>query len=204
MKKNALILAMVLLTGAASSARKPKATVDYFPLKPGYSWTYHAINDEGGYTLKVLSEEPQTDASPRFLVELNSGVKVLSTFSKAGGWVLLLEESYPEHEGLAVKYNPPRQYLPDPLVRGAKWDWKGRDYTQTERRESNVVTDQETVTVPAGKFRALKVVSTVTTEHATMTKTYWYADGVGLVKTTTDAGQIKYGQELTDYSFKKK
>jgi hypothetical protein len=36
-----------------------------------------------------------------------------------------------------------------------------------------------------------------------MTKTYWYADGVGLVKSMTDSGQIKYGWELVAYSFKK-
>jgi hypothetical protein len=204
MKKIAPIVAIVLLSFGAHAARKPQAPVDYFPLKAGYSWTYRAIKDEGGFAIKVLSEEPQREGPPRYVVELSSGVKVLSTFSKSGGWVLLLEERYPEHEGLAVKYDPPRQYLPDPLVRGAKWDWKGRDYTQTERRESNVVEGLETVTVPAGKFRALKIVSTVATENAAMVKTYWYADGVGLVKTTTDAGHIKYGQELADYSFKKK
>jgi hypothetical protein len=37
-----------------------------------------------------------------------------------------------------------------------------------------------------------------------MTKRYWYAEGVGLVKSTTEAGQINYGSELVDYSFKKK
>ena len=37
-----------------------------------------------------------------------------------------------------------------------------------------------------------------------MTKTSWYADGVGLVKSATEGGQIKYGSELVDYSFKKK
>jgi hypothetical protein len=36
-----------------------------------------------------------------------------------------------------------------------------------------------------------------------MTRTNWYAEGVGLVKSTTEGGQIKYGSELTDYSFKK-
>ena len=37
-----------------------------------------------------------------------------------------------------------------------------------------------------------------------MTRTNWYAAGVGLVKSATVAGQLKYGSELTDYSFKKK
>jgi hypothetical protein len=49
----------------------------------------------------------------------------------------------------------------------------------------------------------MKVVSEITGAATPMTRTSWYADGVGLVKTTTEGGQIKYGSELTDYSFKK-
>ena len=38
-----------------------------------------------------------------------------------------------------------------------------------------------------------------------MIRTNWYADGVGLVKSDDrQPAQIKYGSELTDYSFKKK
>jgi hypothetical protein len=58
--------------------------------------------------------------------------------------------------------------------------------------------------VPAGKFRAIKVVSEVSGGAIPMTRTNWYANGVGLVKSATQGGQIKYGSELTDYSFKKK
>ena len=50
----------------------------------------------------------------------------------------------------------------------------------------------------------MKVVTEVSGGAVPMIKTSWYADGVGLVKTTTEGGQIKYGSELTDYSFKKK
>jgi hypothetical protein len=49
----------------------------------------------------------------------------------------------------------------------------------------------------------MKIVSQVTGAAHPMTKTYWYADGVGMVKTTTEAGPTKYGSELVDYSFKK-
>ena len=199
-----LVLVVVLHPSITGRAAKPKKNPDNFPLKPGYSWTYRTIGEEGGYSIKVVSEEAQTDGSKRYLVEMDAGVKVMSVFSKAGGWVLMHSERYPEHEGLEAKYEPPRQHLPDPLVAGAKWNWKGRDYTQVERRENNVVSGPEEVTVAAGKFQAMKVVSQITTEMSSMTKTYWYADGVGLVKSTTEGGQVKYGSELVDYSFKKK
>ena len=198
------LLAFLLIT--AASAKKPKETKvagDYFPLRVGDSWTYRNT-EEGGYTFKVLSEEPQSGGPARFAVETLSGVKIINVFSKADGWVLLHAERYPEHEGLEAKYEPPKQYLPNPLTPGQKWEWNGLDQTQTKLNEKNTVAEIEEVTVPAGKFRAVKVVKYITGVSIPMTKTYWYAEGVGLVKTTTEGGQMKYGSELTDYSFKKK
>jgi hypothetical protein len=150
------------------------------------------------------AEEPQESGTVRYVVEFRSEVIIHNLFSKTAGWVLLHTESYPEHEGLKATYEPPKQYLPNPPVAGQKWEWTGKGPTQTERHEKNRVAGFENVTVPAGKFRALKVMSEVSGDSVPMIKTNWYADGVGLVKSTTEGGQIKYGSELTDYSFKKK
>ena len=182
--------------------KDPKPTADYFPLRVGDSWTYRNT-EEGGYTLKVLSEEPQEAGPVRYVVEFRSGVIIQNIFSKVSGWVLFHAESYPEHEGLKATYEPPKQYLPNPLVAGQKWEWTGKDPTQMEHHESSRVVGSENVTVAAGKFRAMKVVTEVSGGSAPITKTNWYVDGVGLVKSTTDGGKIKYGSELTDYSFKK-
>ncbi|HZE12621.1 MAG TPA: hypothetical protein VE086_02595 [Chthoniobacterales bacterium] len=198
-----LSVAVLLLVQSASAAKpkpKPKSTADFFPLRDGYSWTYRNT-EEGGYTLKVLSEEPH-EGGPRFTVELLSGVKIRKVYSKANGWVLFHGESYPEHEGLQVTYEPPKQILPDPPVVGQKWDWSGKDPTQVKHQEKNRVVGVEDVTVAAGKFRAIKVVTEIAGAATPMVRTSWYADGVGLVKTTTAGGQIKYGSELTGYSFK--
>jgi hypothetical protein len=198
----------LLLLGPSGFAAKPKpkpkaqAASDYFPLRVGDTWTYRN-SEEGGYTWKVLSEEPHDGGPVRYVVELLSGVKINNVFSKENGWVLFHRESYPEHEGLQATYDPPRQYLPNPLTVGQKWEWSGKDPTQVERHETSRVVGVETVTVPVGKFRAMKVVTEISSGGTPMTRTSWYADGVGLVKTTTVGGQIKYGSELTDYSFKK-
>ena len=198
-----IALTMLLVTISAAAEKSKPAAADYFPLRVGDSWTYRNTSGDGEYSLKVLSEEKQPDGSTRYLVEMLSGVKIHSWFSKNSGWVLMHGERYPEHEGLEVKYEPAKQYLQNPLVAGSKWGWKGKDYTQTERSENNHVVGFEKVTVPAGKFRAMKVVSQIEGAATPVTKTYWYADGVGLVKSTTEGGQIKYGWELADYSFKK-
>ena len=195
---------MLFLTPEAFGQKsKQKKAADYFPLQVGYSWTYRN-NEAGGYTLKVLKEEPQEPGPSRFVVEFLSGVKILKMYSKIQGWVLYHGETYPEHEGLKATYDPPRQEMPNPLAVGQKWEWSGKDPTQVEYRESSHVVAAETVKVGAGKFRAMKVVTEITGGSAAKTRTTWYADGVGLVKSLTVAGPYKYGSELTDYSFKKK
>jgi hypothetical protein len=198
----------VLLFFQVASAAKPKPSsksapaADYYPLRVGDSWTYRNL-EEGGYTLKVLREEPQEGAAVRYVVEMLSAVKIQNIYSKANGWVLFHAESYPEHEGLQATYDPPKQLLPNPPAIGQKWEWTGKDPTQVEHHESHRVVGLETVTVPAGTFRAIKVESIITGASVPLTRTSWYADGVGLVKTVSVGGQIKYGSELTDYSFKK-
>ncbi|HVF72531.1 MAG TPA: hypothetical protein VM940_13065 [Chthoniobacterales bacterium] len=197
---------VILAPGPGASAKKTKPAKlpqDFFPLQVGHSWTYRNT-EEGGYTLKVLSEEPQAGGPTRFTVELSSGVKILHVFSKSEGWVLFHSETYSEHEGLQATYDPPRQHLPNPPARGQEWSWAGKDPTRVDQRESSRVAGLEEVKVPAGKFRAIKVVTEITGGGAAKTRTNWYAPGVGLVKSTTVGGQIKYGSELVDYSFKKR
>lgn len=197
------VLALWLLTLVAAAQKSEAPAPDYFPLRVGDSWSYRSTDGETEHSLKVLSEEKQADGKIRYLVEKLAGAKVLTVFSKSGGWVLMHSERYPEHEGLEIKYEPAKQYLQNPLIAGSKWSWNGKDYTQTELDETHQVVDFEDVTVRAGKFRAMKVVSKIV-GAAPLTRTNWYADGVGLVKSETDGGQIKYGWELADYSFKKK
>jgi len=187
--------------GAAAAASS--ASGDYFPLRVGDSWTYR--HSEGSkITFKVLSEEKQADGTARYLVEMVSGARVHYLYSKPKGWVLQHRVSYPDEQtGLKVDYEPGRRHLQNPLVAGAKWNWNGKDVGGNDVSEANQVIGPELVEVPAGKFRAIKIIAHVSNGGTTAVKTYWYADGVGIIKSWTDAGAIKYGYELEDYSFKK-
>ena len=198
-----IALAVLVAVPKAGSKEAKPAPVDFFPLRVNDSWTYRNSSDDSQFTLKVIKELKQEDGSIRYLMEMLAGVRVHRYFSKPEGWVLLHFEPYPEHEGLEAKYEPPKKYLQNPLVPGFKWQWSGKDYTHQEVAEDNAVAKLEEVTVPAGKFRAMKLVSQVTGAATPMTRTYWYAADVGLVKTTTEAKTMQYGSELVDYSFKK-
>src|SRR2546423_8432268 len=162
------VAALLFLQGASAAKPKSKSkspsksdpAANYFPLRVGDSWTYRN-SEAGGYTWKVLSEEPHEGEAVRYTVEVLSGVKILNTFSKANGWVLLHGENYLEHEGLQATYDPPKQYLANPLVVGQKWESTGKDPTQVEHHEVNRVVGVETVTVPAGKIPGMKIVNEV-------------------------------------------
>lgn len=205
------LLALLLIVVPAVVAQRRRApgtkaaapaSGDYFPLRAGDSWTYQ--HSEGSqFTMKVLSDEKQSDGTMKHIVELHSGVHIRYTYTKPSGWVLLHRTEYVEQEGLKIDFQPVKQYLKNPPTVGAKWRWAGKDVTGNEASESSQVTGLEWVEVPAGRFRAMKIVSLVTSGGAAVTKTYWYAPGVGCVKSWSESGQIKYGYELVDYSFKK-
>ena len=190
-------------TSVMAQRAKAPAAKDYFPLRVGDSWKYRMIDEDAEYTVKVLSAETQSDGTTLYLLEKLAGVEIHDWYSKTDGWVLMHKEAYPKQEGIEVKYEPARQYLKNPLTAGATWKWKGKTIVQTVGEESNQVIGPEVVKVPAGTFQAMKVVSHVSDGDTAMTKTYWYANGVGLVKWAAEGGQIKYGWELVDYSFKK-
>jgi hypothetical protein len=201
-----LILALLftLMVGRSVTAQNARARVsDYFPLRVGDSWTYRHSEDDSEFTVKVLSAEKQPDGTMLYLVEKQAGAVIHSWYSKSGGWTLLHREAYQEQEGISVKYEPPREFLKNPLIAGAKWTWKGIGINKQSASESNQVVGAEVVKVPAGRFRAMKVVSKVSDGETAVTKTYWYAAGVGLIKSMTTSRPLEYGWELVSYSFKK-
>ena len=139
----------------------------------------------------------------RYLLEKLAGLQIHSWYSKIDGWALLHEESYVGQEGARARYEPARQYLKNPLVAGAKWNWKGKGVIGQDVIELNEVVGPEMVKVPAGAFRAMKIVSKIADGDGALTRTYWYADGVGLIKSMSESDKTQYGWELVDYSFKK-
>ncbi|HEY0379505.1 MAG TPA: hypothetical protein VGC87_21485 [Pyrinomonadaceae bacterium] len=196
---------LLLLLAASGVAQKSAAPArDYFPLRAGDSWTYRNDEDESEFTVKVLGEERQADGTVVYQVEHLVGIRIHAWYAKTPGWVLMLREANPEQEGMEVKHEPARKFLKSPLVAGAKWTWKGKGMTGQDILTISTVAGPEVVTTPAGRFRAMKVVSKVTDGDAAVTRTTWYAPGVGLVKTLTETPTLRYGSELVDYSFKKK
>ncbi len=202
------VLALILLALAVAAGQKQKEPPpDYFPLRVGDWWKYQSTAANGTqseFTMKVLSDEKQIDG-PLYQVEIQSTFKPIHEwYSKPTGRVLWHREAYTSNEAMKVTFEPVRQYLKNPLTTGATWSWKGKGMLGVDIDESSQVISSEAVEVPAGKFQAMKVETKVNQGGTLVTKTYWYANWVGQVKSMTDTGSVKSTTLLLDYSFKKR
>ena len=183
---------------STSSGGSSSTSNDYFPLRVGDSWKYRSTTADGKqseFTIKVLSEEKE-DGNPLYLVETVSTFQPIHDwYSKPSGWILMHRQEYVK-TGMKAEYQPTKQFLKNPLTSGDSWSWKGKGMMGLEIDESNQVSGPESVSVPVGKFEAMKVTTKVVQGGAPVTKTYWYAPGVGLVKSMTDTGSVKSTTEL--------
>ena len=204
---SALWLALVLgcsylkkgtMSPSSSGGGSSTGSKDYFPLSVGDSWKYRSTTADGKqseFTVKVLNEEKE-NGNTLYLVETVSTYQPIHDwYSKPSGWVLMHRQEYVK-TGNKAEYQPTKQFLKNPLTSGDSWTWKGKGMMGLEIDESNEVSGPETVSVAAGKFEAMKVMTKVVQGGAPVTKTYWYAPGVGLVKSMTDTGSVKSTTEL--------
>ena len=200
-----VLMSLAMLAGMAQKTQPPPP--DYFPLRVGDWWKYRSTTADGKqseFTIKVLSDEKQSDTTSRYLVEtLTTFQPIHDWYSKPNGWVLMHRIAYPKNEALKADYQPVKQYLKNPLSVGSSWEWKGTGMMGVNIEESSRVTGSELVEVPAGKFQAMKVETKVIQGGTPVTRTYWFANWVGMVKSMTDTGSVKSTTELLDYSFKK-
>ena len=206
----ALWLALVLgcsylkkgsMSPSSSSGGGSSDASDYFPLRVGDSWKYRSTTADGkqsDFTIKVLSEEKE-NGEPRYLVETVSTFQPIHDwYSKPSGWVLMHRQEFVNTK-MKAEYQPTKQFLKNPLTSGDSWNWKGKGMMGLEIDEQNEVSGPESVSVPAGRFQAMKVTTKVVQGGAPVTKTYWYAGGVGMVKSMTDTGAVKSTTELLEH-----
>jgi hypothetical protein len=175
------------------------------PWKVGNRWTYR-VTEEGNVSTKettVGEPEPVGGTGPSQALLANKVVTLKGAMDKTVSWqasmdvgvVRYREQSFRASTGaleLEEHWEPHKLHLdmlPEHLVVGASWlevyqETKqapgSQPVTTTARDRWTVLADGESVTVPAGTFRAL----VLRKAGSSTTKTYWYVRGVGKVKET--------------------
>jgi hypothetical protein len=138
------------------------------------------VETKGGITVVSFSREEGGRTINNYRVS-KDGLFNLS----AGGFVL----------------DPPLQMLKLPPKEGETWEVTSPAPAGKPAEKFKYTTGkQEDVEVPAGKFKAVRVELEETLGGATRKSTFWYAPGVGMVKTVTRHEQGDLVQQLKSFT----
>jgi hypothetical protein len=150
---------------------------DYYPLKVGTQWHYRTtVNGKDSQVTTRLSNNEMIDG--QLLARLDAMV--------GGNTIAVTEHLTATANGVfrnrvnGIPVQPPYCMLKYPIKEGDSWK---SDYVVGKDRFSVVSTcTKAEVTVPAGKYTAIKVYSEALLNGQSVTIVFWYAEGVGPVK----------------------
>ncbi|MFY7953599.1 MAG: hypothetical protein ACOVT5_13925 [Armatimonadaceae bacterium] len=106
-------------------------------------------------------------------------------------------------EGLACHaplVDDPMPELKLEVKEGETWEHETKVKGQLVKKTTYTLGKREEVTVPAGRYQAVRVESETTVNGEVSKLTSWYAPDVGLVKTESGVGNSRVSQELKEFT----
>ena len=184
----ALIALLVAIGGAVADDPKPEAEHLYFSVKEGAKWVREVQAGEKAFavTEKVTQVEAK-DGRYRVTVEaVEDGGR-----GKPRSIVFVVSA-----KGLARVSNRDAEGTPLPLLKlglkeGEHWTAEQAGPGGVIGKATYTVGKTEQVTVPAGKYTAIRIDTEIDFGMRTMKMTNWYAPGVGTVKLEVVTGDWK-------------
>ena len=175
----------------------------YFPVQEGWAWTYQSSLEGQTHTITISKV---SDSGFTYTVQFEKGSVETRWKCDAEG-LSSLEYSAANFGGKTSQFNfktvaRKGVIIPNNLAVGSRWTYgftlegeiSGKKVVN-KLETSNKIVGEETVTVPAGTFKAVKVESTSVMNMSmdlggksrnmpsnTIKSTSWYGPGVGLVK----------------------
>jgi len=208
----AALLLLPALAAVAAEPAAPAPGPDYFPLVRGSEWVYATDLPQGDWIVQALhpesissrapshhdlhshgGEPPAGEAKDEKIEHLVFYRSITATSPGRSQQVTIGKEWFRRDEDGEVLCgrrqvlkdpvytDPPQVLLPAAPRPGKTWTWSGTVADDTSKIDG-VVEAEETVKVPAGEFKALRVRVETTTSRGRGRATRWYAAGVGLVK----------------------
>ncbi len=167
--------------------------------KPGYTWQFRWESPRGrGTFVWTVKREEIVDGVEYYVMTAGRQREI---YQRKVDFASAMEKVEGEVE---VRYMPPRLLYVWPLVPGRRWEQTvtretPRDNQTEEITSTCQVKAEETITVPAGAFRALKIVCHNKRTDAFMYE-LWYSPEVKQV--IRERGRFSYGireRELMDF-----
>ncbi|HYV39878.1 MAG TPA: hypothetical protein VE988_29590 [Gemmataceae bacterium] len=191
----ALFFAISVAAAVPALATETQPKPNYYPLSEGAKW-YYKVEAPGavGETYVVQAVKAETiDGVSLFRIETaKKGQDPISEHIRSDDTGVF------RHRAKGIAINKPICLLKYPVKVGEKWEDEvevaGQKFTMKME-----VTKEEEVAVPAGKYKTVAVRATAAIGGVEVITTYWFADGVGIVKQSTDISGQHFSQELEKY-----
>ena len=176
------------------SGSKVIQTSMLYPLEEGRTWEFVEHSESFGNSKRTYVASKKGDgwmidqagrgilnAMPMYYKISSKGIETRSGFLGAQ----------------KTKFAPAFLELPNVVELGKAWSWRGELSQSLNVEIRSVYRGEETVTVPAGTFEAVKIVRQVASE---VTFTHWYARDVGPIKVLSERPMHSSSMELVAYT----
>lgn len=189
-------------------AQDPKAP-DYFPVAQGSRWVYKTtFEDKGGKVPPAFANVTTTKEIVKVEVKAGKTIAVFESQLDFGAAApnkektreeVILDAGGVSSSRGGAKPQSPLPMLKFPVKPGVIFAETAKD-GDLELTTTVTVKEPVDVTVPAGKYSAVLVETSVGTKAEKITNTTWYASGVGVVKQSYAADRLTITLELTKYA----
>ncbi|WP_337870820.1 hypothetical protein [Meiothermus sp.] len=207
-----LLVVSMLLLGSLAWAR---CDHPFFPVREGWVWSYRSSPDNSTHTASIIKVSDKGFVQRLAFKDFSFDIRWACD---AKGLTQLEYFQPPSNQGIQINLKTRKVsgvVIPQGMRVGTTWSYgyevageaKQPNMTlQVEQTMSVVskVVGQESVSVPAGRFSAYKVESTMTIRGSMKSAgqsmpmnfdvktTSWYAQGVGLVKTQSEGVTVEF------------
>jgi hypothetical protein len=181
---------LLFVVAAPGSCQEKTKTSDLYPTAIGTVWRYRTAGNE---ILVRVAKQEKIDRANCALVESVMGDKVV-----ASEHIAVQPDGLYRYTMAGQKADPPIRFLKLPAKKGDVWEVASK--LGGQELKVTYETDEEEITVPAGKFRTV-VTRTRDFQAAgqKMAAKIWYAKDVGMVKTEMTIAGNKVVIELEKY-----
>jgi hypothetical protein len=175
----------------ATAQEKTQDSKSYYPLKAGNKWTYQIESDSVAKGSANLINQIAK-------IEKIDGVSLARLETIAKGKVAATEHLNVTEKGIfrnrynGTEVSPPICILKFPIKKGSTW--KTESKVGDEKLSVSCKSDEDEIEVPAGKFKTVKVVMDAEVAGAgiLVSTTYWFAQGVGVVKQHVNINSMQF------------
>ena len=189
-------LLLATLTGAQDPPKSDRPH-NYYPMQVGNEWHYRvSVGGNDGEVMTTIARTETIDKVPLALLEGYMKDKLIATEH-----LLQNEAGIYRYRNNGQVVTPPLMLLKYPIKFGAKW---GGDIVVGKEKAVYVAeSSEETVEVPAGKFKTVRVDIKLDEGGQTAKISYWFCQNIGFVKQTVEAGPVNITMELQKHVLKK-